>query len=593
MGQFLLPHHLADLRRSRLSDATIQAAGLYSEDNYVKLAALLDWRKWPKKCGPAIVFPFIDENAVNGYCRLKPDTPRLSRGKPVKYESPRGQPNHVYLPPGIRDALDNPVAELLITEGEKKALRAMQNGFACIGLVGVFGWCDGRRAGLIPSLERIPLAGRPVFIAFDSDLAERPEIQDAESRLAAHLANRGAKVRVVRLPQGPPGTDGKPTKMGLDDFLVACQAKGLDPTAALRHLLDAAKEPSPPEAGTMKQSASEIDAVPEVGAFLAKTERDGVPRLRFWRGTWLYWRAGAYREVPPSEVRGEVVDHLDAGFCKVTSAAVGNVLDGLRAKARLSHHVEPPAWLGDNAPGWNPIDVLVCKNGVVHLPSLVAGKPDYLRPATPRLFTQTALDYDFRPDAPRPENWLRFLGELWPDDADSVATLQEWAGYVLTPDSSQQKIALVIGPRRSGKGTLCRVLTALVGKQNVCAPTLASLATNFGLWALVGRSLAVISDGRLGGRTDSQIVVERLLSISGEDALTIDRKNLEPITVRLPTRFMLCSNELPRLAEPSGALAGRMIVLRLTTSFYGREDTGLPVGSGVTGGRFRGARGPV
>ena len=57
---------------------------------------------------------------------------------------------------------------------------------------------------------------------------------------------------------------------------------------------------------------------------------------------------------------------------------------------------------------------------------------------------------------------------------------------------------------------------------------------------------------RLGGRTDSQIVVERLLSISGEDALTIDRKNLEPTTVKLPTRLMVFSNELPRLGDSSG-----------------------------------------
>jgi putative DNA primase/helicase len=35
---------------------------------------------------------------------------------------------------------------------------------------------------------------------------------------------------------------------------------------------------------------------------------------------------------------------------------------------------------------------------------------------------------------------------------------------------------------------------------------------------------------------------------------------------------MILSNELPRLGDSSGALAGRMIVLRLRESFYGRED---------------------
>ena len=41
----------------------------------------------------------------------------------------------------------------------------------------------------------------------------------------------------------------------------------------------------------------------------------------------------------------------------------------------------------------------------------------------------------------------------------------------------------------------------------------------------------------------------------------------------LPTRFLLLSNELPELADASGAMASRFIVLTLRNSFYGREDT--------------------
>jgi putative DNA primase/helicase len=436
----------------------------------------------------------------------------------------------------------------------------------------VWGWKPGKKETLLPALERIPWKGRTAYVAFDSDLAAKPDVQDAESRFGAHLAARGAAVKVARLPQGQPGSDGKAAKVGLDDFLLMHGENG---PRELRALLNAAEEPSPPEAGTMKAPAGEIDAVPEAAAFLALTDRDKVPRLRFWRGTWLWWQGGAYRELPPSEVRGRLVDYLDRSYFKLTASAVGNVMEGLRAKARLPHHIDPPAWLGDNAPAWDSTDVLVCRNGMVHLPSLVSGRADFLRPATPRLFAQVALDYDFQADAPRPDAWLRFLGELWGDDAGSVSAMQEWAGYLLTPDTRQQKILLTIGPRRSGKGTIGRVLRAVIGRENVCGPTLASLSTNFGLWPLVGKSLAIVSDARLGGRTDSQIVVERLLSISGEDPLTVDRKNLEPLTLKLPTRLMIFTNELPRLGDSSGALAGRMILLRLSTSFYGREDTGL------------------
>src|SRR5262249_33341349 len=153
-----------------------------------------------------------------------------------------------------------------------------------------------------------------------------------------------------------------------------------------------------------------------------------------------------------------------------------------------------------------------------------------------------------------------------------VATLQEWFGYCLLPDTSQQKILLLVGPKRSGKGTVARVLRGLVGPENAAGPTLASLGTNFGLQALLGKSVAVVADARLSGRTDAGTVVERLLSISGEDAQVVDRKYLDAVTTTLPVRFVVLTNELPRLSDASGALAGRMVVLRTTESFFGRED---------------------
>ena len=149
-------------------------------------------------------------------------------------------------------------------------------------------------------------------------------------------------------------------------------------------------------------------------------------------------------------------------------------------------------------------------------------------------------------------------------------------GYILGGDTRLQKIFLFVGPKRGGKGTIGRLLTGLLGAHNVAAPTPAGLSTNFGLSPLIGKPLALVSDARLGGRAaDSKVVVERLLSVSGEDSLTIDRKYKEPWTGRLPTRFVVLTNELPRLTDSSGALASRFIVFVLTQSFYGSENPGL------------------
>jgi putative DNA primase/helicase len=164
-----------------------------------------------------------------------------------------------------------------------------------------------------------------------------------------------------------------------------------------------------------------------------------------------------------------------------------------------------------------------------------------------------------------------FLGELWPADPQSPDALQEWFGYVVSGRLDLHKILLLVGPTRAGKGVTARILGALVGAENVAGPTLSSLNGDFGLAPLLGKTLAVVSDARLNGRSAS-VVVERLLSISGEDTLTVNRKYREQWTGKLPTRLMLCSNELPQLGDASMAIAGRFVPLLLTRSWLGKED---------------------
>ena len=96
------------------------------------------------------------------------------------------------------------------------------------------------------------------------------------------------------------------------------------------------------------------------------------------------------------------------------------------------------------------------------------------------------------------------------------------------------------------------MLTELLGRGHVAGPTLASMGTNFGLSPLLGKPLAIISDARLGS-APAHTVVERLLSITGEDMLTVDRKFRDPWSGKLPTRFVVLSNELPRFKRQLGS----------------------------------------
>jgi putative DNA primase/helicase len=314
--------------------------------------------------------------------------------------------------------------------------------------------------------------------------------------------------------------------------------------------------------------------------FVAERYTDGEALLlRHHRNTFYRYVGDHYPEDDERRVRSELWHWLEtAQYAKGEALVpfepnrhkIANVLEALKAIGHIAEGVQPPVWLeGDRTSPIIAGEVVPLANGILRFSTRE------LQPHTPALFEQHVLPFDYDPKALDPQRWLSFLDQLWGDDEGSKQALAEWFGYVLSNDTSQQKMYLLVGPKRSGKGTIARVLTGLLGAHNAAAPTLAGLTQNFGLQPLVGRPLAVVSDARLGSRADNMVAVERLLSISGEDTLTIDRKYRDPWTGRLPTRFMILTNELPRFSDSSGALASRFVMSILRQSFYGRENPAL------------------
>jgi putative DNA primase/helicase len=309
------------------------------------------------------------------------------------------------------------------------------------------------------------------------------------------------------------------------------------------------------------------------GVLLADYQASGTRTLHHWRGSWMQWVSSHWTEIEDSQLRADAYKRLEGAFyingsgepkswCP-NKSKVTDVIDALAAHTHLPETVDAPTWL--NAHTIPPSEVVACANGLLHVQTRTMGA------LTPWFFNRVAVPFNYDARGGQPTRWLQFLEQLWPDDPDSIAALQEFFGYILSGRTDMQKIMLLVGPTRSGKGTIARVLAELVGRGNAAGPTLASLGGNFGLSPLLGKPLAVVSDARLGGGNVHQ-VVERLLSVSGEDMLTVDRKYRQPWTGKLPTRFLVLSNELPRFGDASGAIAHRFIVLTLQRSFLGHEN---------------------
>jgi len=215
-------HHIEDLRRSGLSDETIIDAGIFSADAN-RVYEILGFNT---NQSPGMAFPYysVTNNNDNPYIRIKIDNPPLINGKSAKYLSPRGSQNHLYIPSQIISVLNSPSKPLYITEGEKKALKAVQEGLECIALAGVWCWKGKDSEGTshpIPDMDKIEWKDRNVFLVFDSDAEQKPSVLKAEKALASQLSSRGANVRAIRLPENGD------YKVGLDDFLLNNSLKEL------------------------------------------------------------------------------------------------------------------------------------------------------------------------------------------------------------------------------------------------------------------------------------------------------------------------------------------------------------------------------
>jgi hypothetical protein len=214
----VLAGHLRELRASGLSDETIRLASLYSAPER-QTRDLLGYG-----AGAGLVIPYPNlSGGASVYARVKLDA--SPDGK--RYRSPAKQGNRLYVPALIGpDVLKDPRVTLWLTEGEKKALKACQEGLACVALPGVWSWKTRRpgekQSAPIGDLDYVVWRDRQVLIVFDSDLAQNASVRDAERALAQELGRRGARVLAVRLPGGPGGS-----KVGLDDYLLSHTVEAL------------------------------------------------------------------------------------------------------------------------------------------------------------------------------------------------------------------------------------------------------------------------------------------------------------------------------------------------------------------------------
>ena len=185
-----------------------------------------------------------------------------------------------------------------------------------------------------------------------------------------------------------------------------------------------------------------------------------------------------------------------------------------------------------------------------------------LVPHSPAIFTSIQLDFAYEYDAKTPK-FEKFLNEIFEGDQDKIDYVLNTMCYLLFPDYSYQKVFILFGSGRNGKGVLASVIKNLLGTENVSAVSIHDLANNrFAVSNLKDKLVNISSE--VGSK---DLETEMIKKLSGGDVITADRKYKEPISFVNTARLLISANELPRFSELNDAILERFVLIRFPRTF--------------------------
>jgi P4 family phage/plasmid primase-like protien len=297
----------------------------------------------------------------------------------------------------------------------------------------------------------------------------------------------------------------------------------------------------------------------------------GGRTLRYWRGEWYTWRHDRYRKIDAEELRAKVVAVIKQEFDrinlddqahsdgdpqparKVTKSLVSNVIEATAGMVVLSSSIDLMTWL----PTKERRNLIAMRNGLFDVDAYLSGDDErMLLPHSPDWFSTIALPYGFDRNAECPK-WGAFLERNLEMDPGRIKLLQEWAGYLLLPDTGQQKFLILEGEGANGKSVFCAGVAAMLGVDNCSFVPLECFGDRFSKTSTLGRLVNISADA---GELD-KVAEGFIKSFTSGDPMMFDRKMLTPLECVPTARLMVACNQRPRFTDRSDGIWRRMILV--------------------------------
>ena len=469
---------------------------------------------------------------------------------------------HVFKKDGklkTRSVLPETELPILVVEGASDVLAALSLGYTAIGR-------PGASAGM-ELLTQMPLAGKEVWIIGENDAGAGKEGME---KTFAVICSMTQNVKRVMPPDG------------IKDLRAWLNA-GLNQAMLAEWIEEHGQSNIELNSNIFKDG----QATTLARAFLKTMYRHGgTVTLRSYRQDWYAWDGGRYERLSENVIRGQMYEYLDGkSFMKetgngqvvqpisMTRKVISDVIDAMNMPSLCPISQHPPTWLSrTDRP--DPKDLIVFKNGVLDVNKYMEGEVVLYDP-DPDLFIMNTFPYEYDENA-ESSNITAYFEEIFEHEKEVIRLLRQWFGYNLVPDMTQEKMTLFTGRPRSGKSTTLDILRATLGADQCCSLQMCHLVNRFGRAPMLGKLAATFGDVKSPRATEAGVALETLLAIIGQDAVSIDRKNIEELTnVKLCCRFTMVMNDLPAFSDYARALVPRTNIIYYPKSYVGHEDRGL------------------
>lgn len=270
-----------------------------------------------------------------------------------------------------------------------------------------------------------------------------------------------------------------------------------------------------------------IAEVPKAGVAAAVLEQKYAETLAWHPNLQKFFRYGAVLDGMWSETPIELVRNLIRSELELSGAE--NQYDSAYLTSisnMLSYSLAKPDWV-------QPKDLLPFQNGVLNV------KTKEFSQHAPGFRLLYQIPHQYSPTAiacPRIDAWLK---QATNDDEQAILVLKSFVKACIEGHASLQKFLHLTGATRSGKGTFTRLISTILGQENVVSSSLLRLATNnFETARYYLKRLVIFEDA---DRYAGDLALFK--NLTGQDEMPCERKNKDAFPFRYGGMVVVTSNQ--------------------------------------------------